>query len=144
MKPLRLKRAPPKRRRRNRYRLASRLDADVEVGLDVDAHAVARDEGAALLAHDLHRQHVHVDRRVIVDERQHKSAAVDDHALAEKAGAHERHLARRAMIEPVDHVHRDDDDDERDDEPEDQISDQEPRHFPIPPYVPLVLAITFG
>jgi hypothetical protein len=37
------------------------------------------------------------------------------------------------MIEPVDHLHDDHDDDDRDDEPEDQISDQEPRHFPIPP-----------
>ncbi len=133
MEPLRLERAPPKRRGRDRHRLSRGLDANIEVGLDVDAHAIAGDKGAGLLAHDLHRQHVHIDGCEVVDERQDESAAVDHHPLAEKAGAHKRHLARRAMVEPVDHIHDDHDDDDRDDEPEDQISDQEPRHCPIPP-----------
>ena len=133
VKSLRLERAPPERCRRDRHRLAGRLYANIEVGLDIDAHAIAGDEGAALLAHDLHRQHVHIDGGEVVDERQDESAAVDHHPLAEKAGAHERHLARRAMVEPVDHVHDDHDDNDRDDQPEDQSSDQEPRHFPIPP-----------
>ena len=48
-----LERAPAQRRRRDRHRLARRPDADVEVGLDVDAHAVAGDQRVALLAHDL-------------------------------------------------------------------------------------------
>ena len=42
---LRLERAPPKRCGRDRHRLSRGLDADIEVRLDVDAHAVAGDEG---------------------------------------------------------------------------------------------------
>ena len=38
-------------------------DAHVELGLDVDAHAVRVISASALLAHDLHLQHVHVDGR---------------------------------------------------------------------------------
>ena len=58
-----LQRAPAERRGGDRDRLARRLHADVEVGLDVDAHAVAGDERVLLGPHDPHRQHVHVDRR---------------------------------------------------------------------------------
>ena len=110
-------RAPAQRRRGDRYRLARRLHPDVEIGLDVDAHAVARDQRVALLAHDPHRQHVHVDRGEVVDERQHEGAAVDHHPLAEQAGAHERDLLRRAMVEPVDDIDEHHDDDDRDDQP---------------------------
>jgi hypothetical protein len=91
---LRLERAPPKRCRRDRHRLSCGLDADIKVRLDIDAHAVAGDKGAPFFAHDLHRQHVHVDGGKVVDERQDESTPVDDDPLAEKAGAHERHLAR--------------------------------------------------
>ena len=55
---------------------------NVKVGLDIDAHAVARDDGLAFLAHNLHRQHVHVHGRKVVNERQDESAAVDHHMLA--------------------------------------------------------------
>ncbi|BAR60613.1 hypothetical protein ACVIWV_004381 [Bradyrhizobium diazoefficiens] len=74
---------------RDRDGLLCGLDPDVEVGFDVHAHAVAGDHGVLAGADDAHRQHVHVDRRVVVDERQHESAAVDHHALAEEAGPDE-------------------------------------------------------
>jgi hypothetical protein len=93
-------------------------------GVDVDAHAVARDERVLLRARDRHRQHVHVDGRVVVNERQHEGAAVDHHAFAEEAGTYERNFLRRAMVEPVDEIDSDRDDDHRDDEPEDKSSDQ--------------------
>ena len=133
MQALGLERASAERRRGDRNRFARGPDADIEVGLDVDAHAVARDQRVALLAHDRHRQHVHVDGREIVNERQHEGAAVDDDALAEEAGAHERHFLRRAMIEPVHDIDEHDDDDDRDDQPEDQRANQEPRHLPYLP-----------
>ena len=133
MQALGLERASPKRRRGDRNRFARRPDADIEIGLDVDAHAVARDQRVAFLAHDSHRQHVHVDGREIVNERQHESAAVDDDALAEEPGPHERHFLRRTMIEPVHDVDEHDDDDDRDDQPEDQRTNQEPRHLPYLP-----------
>ena len=109
-------------------RLAGRLHADVEIGLDVDAHAVAGDDGVLLGARDRHRQHVHVDRRVVVDERQHEGAAVDDDALAEEAGADERHLLGRTVVQPVDDIDDDDNGDDGDNEPQDQLANQCPRH----------------
>ena len=45
---LRLQRAPAERRGGDRDRLARRLHADIEIGLDVDAHAVAGDDGVLL------------------------------------------------------------------------------------------------
>ena len=113
-------------------RLAGRLHAHIEVGLDIDAHAVAGDEGVLLGAHDWHRQDVHVDRREIVDERQDEGAAVDHHAFAEEAGAHERHFLRGAVIEPVHEIDDDRDDDDRDDQPKDQLANQDSGHFRPP------------
>ncbi|MEY9467574.1 hypothetical protein ABH973_007987 [Bradyrhizobium ottawaense] len=117
---------------RDGHRFAGRLDADVEIGLDVDAHAVAGDDGVLPGAHDAHRQHVHVDRRVIVDERQHERAAIDHHALAEETGPDERCLLGGAVIEPVHDIDADHDHDDRDDQPEDQFTDEHPRHLFLP------------
>ena len=105
---------------------AGGLDPDIEVGLDIDAHAIARDHGVLPRAHDAHRQHVHVDRRVIVNEGQHEGAAVDHHAFAEEAGPDERHLLGGAVVEPVDDVDANHDHDDRDDQPEDELADQDP------------------
>ncbi len=55
VQPLGLECAPAERRGGDRHRLASRLHADIEVSLDIDAHPIAGDQGAALLPHDLHR-----------------------------------------------------------------------------------------
>ena len=132
MQLLRLQRAAAERRGGDRDRLAGRLHAHVEIGLDVDAHAVARDDGVLFRARDRHRQHVHVDRREVVNERQHEGAAVDDDALAEEAGADERHFLGRAVVEPVDDIDDDHDRDDRDDEPEDQLADQNSRHVHSP------------
>ena len=109
--------APAERRGGDRDRFARRLHADIEIGLDVDAHAIAGDDGVLLRPNDRHRQHVHVDRREVVNERQHEGAAVDHHLLAEEAGAHERHFLGGAVIEPVHDVDRHDDHDQRDDQP---------------------------
>ena len=116
--------AAAERRGRDRDRLAGRLHPHVELGFDVDAHAIPGDQRVPFLAHHLHLQHVHVDGRVVVDERQHEGAAVDHDPLAEQAGADERHLLRGAVIEPVHEIDDDRDDDDRDDQPQDQRPDQ--------------------
>ena len=125
-------RAPSERRGRDRDRLAGRLHADVKIGLDVDAHAVAGDHRVVLGAHDAHRQHVHVDGRVVVNERQHEGAAVDHHAFAEQTGSHKGHFLRRTVVEPVHDVDDDGDHDDRNDQPEDQFANQSPRHLFLP------------
>ena len=61
---LRLQRAAAERRGGDGDGLARRLHAHVEIGLDVDAHAVARDHRVLFGARDRHRQHVHIDGRV--------------------------------------------------------------------------------
>ena len=116
----------------DRDRLAEGGDAHVEVRLDVDPHPVLRDERVLAPPHHAHLQDVHVDGRVVVDERQHEGAAVDHHPLAEEAGADEGHLLRRTAVEPVHEVDDDRNDDDRDDEPEDQASDQHARHHILP------------
>lgn len=78
--------AAAERGRGDRDRFPGRLHANIEVGFDVDAHAVAGDHGILPGADDAHRQHVHIHRRVVVDERQHERAAIDHHAFAEEAG----------------------------------------------------------
>ena len=125
MQLLGLERAASERRGGDRDGLARGLHADIEVGLDVDAHAVAGDDGVLPRPRDAHRQHVHVDGRIVVDEGQHEGAAIDHDAFAEEAGADEGDLLRRAVIEPVDDVDDDDDHDDRDDQPEDQFDQPE-------------------
>src|SRR6185437_12834648 len=129
---LRLERTASEGRRGNRDGFARRLHADIKIRLDVDAHAVAGDDGVLFGARDAHRQHVHVDRRVVVDEGQHEGAAIDHDTFAEEAGADEGDLLRRAMVKPVDDVNADDDRDDRDDQPEDQLTSQNPRHLLLP------------
>ena len=106
--------------RRGRYRngFAYRLHTNIEVGLDVDAHAVAGDDGVLLGTHYPHRQHIHVDGRVVVNEGQHEGAAIDHDALAEEAGTYERDFLRRTVVEPVHDVDANDDPDDRDNQPE--------------------------
>ena len=86
--------AAAERRGGDGHRLAGRRHAHVELRLDVDAHAVLGDERVVTVAHHLHAQHVHVDRRDFVNERKHEGAAVDDDFFAEQAGAHEGHFLR--------------------------------------------------
>ena len=121
---LRLHGAPAERRGRERHRLGGGADADVEVGVDVDPHPVAGDDGVVLAAMHPHLQHVHVDRRDVVDERQHEGAGIDHHFFAGKAGTDERRLLRRAPVKPVHQIDDDRDHDDRDDQPENERSDQ--------------------
>lgn len=118
--------AAAERRRGDRDRFAGRLHPDIEVGLNVDPHAVAGDDGILFGADDTHRQHVHVDRRVVVDEWQHEGAAIDHHAFAEETRPDERGLLGGAMVEPVHDIDANHDHDDRDDQPEDQFTDQHP------------------
>jgi len=92
MQPFRFKCPPAEGSGCDRDRLARRLHANVEIGLDIDAHAIAADDGVLFGPNDRHRQHVHVDRREVVNKRQHKGAAVDHHPFAEEAGAYKRHF----------------------------------------------------
>ena len=123
--------AAAERRGGERHRLARRRDADVEVGVDVDPHAVLGDERVVLGAGHAHLQHVHVDGRDVVDDRQHEGAAVDDHPLAHEAGADERHLLGGSPVEPVDEVDDDRDGDDRHDQPQDDGPDQLCSHLRI-------------
>ncbi len=110
-------RSPAEGRRGDRDRFARRLHADIEIGFDVDTHAIPGDDGVLLRPSDRHRQHIHVDRREVVNERKHERAAVDHHLLAEETGAYKRHFLRGSVIEPVHDVDRHDDHDQRDDQP---------------------------
>jgi hypothetical protein len=92
MQLLGFERAPPERGGGDCDRLARRLHADVKIGLDVDTHAVAGNDRVVLGPHDAHRQHVHVDGRVVVDERQHEGAAIDHDTFAEQTGSHKGHF----------------------------------------------------
>ena len=117
MQPFGFQRSPAEGRGGDRDRFARRLHADVEIGLDVDAHAIAGDDGVLLRPSDRHRQHVHVDWCEVVNEGQHKGAAVDHHLLAEETGPYKRHFLGGSVIEPVHDVDRHDDHDQRDDQP---------------------------
>ena len=126
-----LHRAPAEGGGGQRHGLARRRDANVEVGLDVDAHAVLGDERIVLGAGDAHLQHIHVDRGDVVDDRQHEGAAIDDDALAHQARADERDLLGRSPIEPVDEIDDDGDGDDRHDQPQDDGTDQLSSHVRI-------------
>ena len=132
VQPLLLHGAPAQRRGGQRDRVPRRRDAHVEVGVDVDAHAVLGDERIVLGAGHAHLQHVHVDRRDVVDDRQHEGAAVDHHPLAHETGADERHLLGGSPVEPVDKVDDDRDRDDRHDQPQDDGPDQLCSHVLTP------------
>jgi len=139
-----LKRASAERGRGERDRRLIRLDADVEFRIDIHPHPVARDQRILVGARHRHPQHVHVHRRDVVDDRQHKGATVDHDLFAEEAGADERHFFRGTPIEPVHQVDDDRDHDHRHDEPEEESSDQLPGHAtflpqPAPPARLIVL-----
>ena len=125
--------AAAERRRGDGHRLARRWHPHIKLGFDVDAHAVLGDQRVVAVAHHLHAQHVHVDRRDLVDERKHESAGVDDDLFAEQAGPHEGNLLRRAVVEPVDEIDDDRDDDDRDDQPDDQTAENGDRHLTSSP-----------
>jgi hypothetical protein len=76
-----------------------RLDADVELDADVDAHAVHRDHGAFALPVHLQAQGAQVHPGDVVHHRDPERAAVEDHTLAAESGAHEGHVLGRAHVE---------------------------------------------
>ena len=139
MQLLGLQRAPAECRGGDGDGFPRRLHADVKIGFDVDPHAVAGNDRVMLGAHDPHRQHVHVDRSVVVNERQHEGAAVDHDPLAEQTGSHKGHFLGRTVIEPVHDVDDDGDHDDRCDQPEDQFANQG-SPTSLPPFAPGVTA----
>ena len=118
-----LQRASPERGGGHRHGAALGLDADVELGLDIDAHAILRDQRFAGGARHLEGQGVHVHGRDLVDHRPDEGAAVDDDLFAEEPRPDECDLLGRAAIEPLQNPEDDGDDHHRDDEPEDQLAD---------------------
>jgi hypothetical protein len=96
------------------------LDAHVELGDHVHAHAVLGDERLVPAARDLETQGVHVDGHDLVDDRQYEGAAVHDHLLAAQPGAHEGALLGRAEVQPVHEPDHDRHHDGDRDEPEDR------------------------
>ena len=117
MQPFGFQRSPAKRRGSDRDRFARGLHPDVEIGFDVDAHAIPGDDGVLLRPGDLHRQHVHVDWCEVVNEGEHKGAAVDHDLFTEETCAYKRHFLGGPVIEPVHDVDRHDDHDQRDNQP---------------------------
>ena len=107
-------------------------DAHVEVRVDVDAHAVLGDERVVLGARHAHLQHVHVDGRDVVNDRQHEGAAIDHHALAHETRTDERHLLGGSPIQPVDQIDDDRNRDDRHDQPQDDGPDQLCSHVLTP------------
>ncbi len=71
------------------HRLARRRYADVKLGFNVDAHTILGDQRIVAVAHDLHAQHVHVDRGHFMNEGKDERAPVDDHLFAEQTGTDE-------------------------------------------------------
>ncbi len=78
----------------HRNRRLVRPHAHVELGIDIDAHPVPRDQRVLLVPRDRHAQHVHADGRDIMDDREDEGAAVDHDLFAEEARADERDLLR--------------------------------------------------
>ena len=113
-------------------RLGHGLDADIELGDHVDAHAVARDQRLVAAARDLEPERVHVDRDDVVHDRQHEGAAVHHHLLPAHAGAHEGALLAGAKIEPMEQQDDDGDDDRHDHQAENEASEVCARHIRIP------------
>ena len=107
-----------------------RLDAEIELGDDIDPHPVLGDERPLAPALHLQAQRVHIDRDHLVDDRQHEGAAVHHHLLAAEAGAHEGHLLGGPAIEPVHQIDDDGDDDRQDDDRHDDGCDG--RHGLLP------------
>jgi hypothetical protein len=96
-------------------------DAHVELGDDIDAHAVLGDQRLVAAARHLQAQRVHVDRDHVVDDRQHEGAAVEHDLLSAHAGADEGALLRAAQVQPVQQPDHDRDDDRDDDEAERKV-----------------------
>ena len=144
MQAFRLERAPPERGGRHRHGPALGLDAHVEFGLDVDAHAILRDQRFVGGARHLERQGVHVDRCDFMDHRPDERAAVDDDFFAQEPGPDERDLLGRPAIEPLQHPEDYGDRHHRDDEPENQLADHFSRHGHVRSSLRAVSAATVG
>ena len=99
------------------------IDAHVELGADVYAHAVGGDEGilAAAVHHQLDRVELHLGQRV--HHRQDHRAAVLDHLAAAHAGAHEGLVALGALVEPAEDEADDGQHEQDDAGPDEKLND---------------------
>ena len=85
-------------------------DSDEELGRHVDPHAIASNQRVLVSAREVEQQGLHVDGGGVVQNRQNERSAVHDDLLAAEPGTHERHLLRRALVEPPEQKPRDPDD----------------------------------
>ena len=113
--------AAAERLRGDRDGFAPRLHAQEELGDQVDAHAVARDQRIRFAAAHLDAHDVHVDRRHLVQHRDDEGAAIDDDLFAAEAGPHEGGLHRGAAVEPAQQIGGDHHEDRQHDQPEDDL-----------------------
>ena len=91
-------------------------DVSVQFGVDVDADIVVRQNRLLAGAADCEFDGFQRDPRYLVEYRQHDRAPSQAHLGAEKAGADEAHVGRRALINPNRDDVEDRDEDDRGDE----------------------------
>ena len=75
------------------------LDAEIEFGADIDAHAILGDQRIRATAGDLQPQRLQVDRGRGMENRQHEGAAVQNDFLPAETGADIGLVTRRAPVE---------------------------------------------
>ena len=89
------------RLRGERDRRGIGFDAKVELGADVDAHAVLGDQRVRAAAGDFQPQRLQVHRGRGMENRKHDGAAVQNDFLSAEAGADIGFVTRRALVEPA-------------------------------------------
>jgi hypothetical protein len=90
------------------------FDADVELGADIDAHAILGDQRIRAAARDFQPQRFQVDRSRRMENRKYQGAAVEHDLLAAEAGADIGFVTCRAPIELRQHQPDNEDDDDAD------------------------------
>jgi len=86
------------------------FDAKIELGADIDAHAVLGDQGIRAAAGDFEPQRLQVHCGGGMEDRKHERAAVEHDFLPAEAGADIGFVARRPLVQLREHQPDDDDD----------------------------------
>ena len=68
------------------------LNADIEFGLNINPHPVARDQRLFGMPAHFQAQRVHIHWDHFMQDRKDQGAAIHDHFLAAKSGADKRHF----------------------------------------------------
>ena len=103
--------------RRRGDKLGPLNDPDEKFNLNVNAHAVSRNN--RVLPHSGHRNadHVEIDLDDFVNNRQNEGAAVDDNLFTAEARPDKRHFPVGPVIQPVEQIRRDHDNEDGDNQP---------------------------